>query len=125
MDERDIYQQQYAHFGRMNDILYKMPPIFATILGGLWYFAVSFYEKDRVIAAAVFVFSAVASACFMIALIRFRLAFNAYIDNINKLDGPLKVSIQSKWPSTINAMIFLLLAGFVISLLGSIYPFLN
>jgi hypothetical protein len=30
---KNIYEQQYAHFRGMNDILYKMPPIFATVLG--------------------------------------------------------------------------------------------
>ena len=54
----DKYQQQYAHFGRMNDILYKLPPLFSTIIGALWFFAVSYIDKDRFISMFVFLFAA-------------------------------------------------------------------
>lgn len=38
---KDIYKEQYAHFRAMNDILYKIPPLFSVAIGGLWYFAAS------------------------------------------------------------------------------------
>ena len=41
----DIYKEQYAHFRSMNDILYKIPPLFTAIMGGLWYFAVQNLDK--------------------------------------------------------------------------------
>jgi len=71
----------------MNDILYKLPPLFSTIIGALWFFAVSCMDKDRVISMFVFLFAAACCVCFCIIMRRFRLAFNAYIDNINKMDG--------------------------------------
>ena len=119
---KDIYEQQYAHFRAMNDILYKMPPIFSTILGGLWYFAASYIGKDRVIAAGVFAFAAIAAACFVIALQKFKLAFSGYIDNLNRFDGDYKVTLKgSSWPTTISAMTALVVAALAMSIVGAIY----
>jgi hypothetical protein len=57
---------------------------------------------------------------------RFRMAFNAYIDNLNKMDGPMRVSIKpSRYPSTIKTIQFLLLTAAVISLAGAIYAAKN
>jgi hypothetical protein len=119
---KDIYEQQYAHFRGMNDILYKMPPIFSTILGGLWYFAASYVGKDKVIACGVFAFAAIASACFVVALQRFNLAFTGYLNNLNRLDGDYRVTLKnSSWPSTITAMTILVLAAFIVSVVGGFY----
>jgi hypothetical protein len=121
---KEIYEQQYAHFRAMNDILYKMPPIFSTILGGLWYFAASYIGKDRIIASGVFIFAAIAAACFTIALQRFRRAFTGYIDNLNRFDGEYKVTLKSScWPSTLNAMTILVVAAFIVSSIGAIYAY--
>lgn len=120
--KKEIYEQQYAHFRAMNDILYKMPPIFSTILGGLWYFAASYIGRDKFIASSVFLFSAIAAGCFIIALQRFQLAFSAYIDNLNRFDGDFKVTLKSSsWPSTISAMTGLVVTAFIISILGALY----
>jgi hypothetical protein len=119
---KEIYQQQYAHFGRMNDTLYKMPPIFSAIIGGLWYFAAGQIKVDRVIAAAVFVFAGVSCICFVIALQRFRLAFSAYLDNLNKMDGAMKVTIRgSRLPSTLAVMTWLVSVAGLMSFAGAFY----
>lgn len=89
----DIYREQYAHFRSMIDILYKIPPLFTAVLGGLWYFAVLNLEKDKWIACAVFAFAT--SVCFVNVMQRFRIAFNSYIDNLNQMDGDMKVSIKT------------------------------
>lgn len=126
VEAADIYAQQCAQFGRMNDILYKMPVVFSTIIGGLWYFAASYIGKDRLVAVGVFLFAAIASVCFIFASIRFRLAFNAYIDSINKFDGEHKISIRSsKCPSTVKALIFLVAASAVFSVVAAIYALLK
>ncbi|MDC6668579.1 hypothetical protein OEZ84_28000, partial [Leclercia adecarboxylata] len=107
----EIYKEQYAHFRSMNDILYKIPPLFTAILGGLWYFAVLNLEKDKWISCAIFAFAAVASVCFVNVMQRFRMAFNSYIDNLNQMDGEMKVSIRpSHLPSTIVTVQILLWA---------------
>src|ERR1700731_3227411 len=118
----DIYKEQYAHFRSMNDILYKIPPIFTAIIGGLWYFAASNLDKTKWIACAVFAFAAISSVCFVIVMQRFRSAFNGYIDNLNKKDGHWKVTIKPSWtPSTIATVQFLLWVASLISVLGAFY----
>lgn len=118
----EIYKEQYAHFRSMNDILYKIPPLFTAILGGLWYFAVLNLEKDKWISCAIFVFAAIASVSFVNVMQRFRMAFNSYIDNLNKMDGDMRVSIKpSRLPSTIVTVQLLLWAAAVISVLGVLY----
>ena len=105
----------------MNDILYKIPPIFTAIIGGLWYFAASNIEQDKLVAFTVFAFCAIASVCFVNVMQRFRLAFNGYINNLNKMDGDMKVSIESSLPSTIGTIQLLLWTAAVVSVGGSIY----
>lgn len=53
----EIYKEQYAHFRAMNDLLYKIPPLFTAVVGALWYFAVQNVEKTA-ISGAVFLFAA-------------------------------------------------------------------
>jgi len=118
----DRYKEQYAHFRSMNDILYKIPPIFTAVIGGLWYFASLNIEKQKWVACGVFVFCTVASLCFVNVMQRFKMAFNGYIDNLNKMDGPMKVSIKPSWyPSTVKTIQFLLFATAVTSMAGAIY----
>jgi hypothetical protein len=80
----DIYREQYAHFRSMNEILYQIPPIFTAVIGGRWFFAVSFAEKDKWISSAIFFFTALVSVGFVNVMSRFRMAFSAYIRNLNK-----------------------------------------
>lgn len=118
----DKYQQQYAHFGRMNDILYKLPPLFSTIIGALWFFAVNYMEEKKLISVGVFLFAAACCLCFWLVMHRFRLAFNAYMDNINKMDGEMKVTLKKDpSPSTITALIWLLNIGATMSAVAAIY----
>lgn len=118
----DIYKEQYAHFRSMNDILYKIPPLFTAVLGGLWYFAVINLEKDKWISCAIFVFAAIGSVCFVNVMQRFRIAFNSYINNLNEMDGDMKVSIKpSRLPSSIVTIQILLWAAALVSLLGVFY----
>jgi len=122
ISKADIYKEQYSHFRSMNDILYKIPPIFTAIIGGLWYFAALNLDKDKWVACAVFAFAGISSVCFVNVMQRFRSAFSAYIDNLNKMDGDMKVTIRpSRTPSTIRTVQFLLWAAAAISLLGIFY----
>src|SRR5260221_8901354 len=118
----DIYREQYAHFRSMNDILYKIPPLFTAVLGGLWYFAVINLEKDKWISCVVFAFAGIVSVCFVNVMQRFRMAFNSYIDNLNKMDGDMRVSIRpSNLPSTIVTVQLLPWAAALVSLFGLFY----
>jgi hypothetical protein len=118
----EIYKEQYAHFRTMNDILYRIPPLFTAVIGALWYFAVQYIEKDNAISGAVFVFAAIASLCFVIVMERFRAAFIGYINNLNRMDGDMKVTIRSSClPSTIKTVQFLLCLASFLSLCGLAY----
>lgn len=118
----DIYKEQYSHFRAMNDILYKIPPIFTAVLGGLWYFAVTTLDKDKWISCAVFAFAMVCSICFVNVIQRFQTAFSLYIDNLNKMDGDMKVSIRpSLLPSTTATIQFMLWVAALVSLGGLLY----
>lgn len=91
----EIYKEQYAHFRAMNDILYKIPPLFSVAIGGLWYFAATQLKSDRLIAVGIFLFAAVVSVCSVFIMRRFSLAFSRYITNLNALDGIYAVSLTA------------------------------
>ena len=119
----EIYKEQYAHFRSMNDILYKIPPLFSVAIGGLWYFAASQLKADRLIAVGVFLFAVVVSVCSVFIMDRFSRAFSRYITNLNKLDGDYAVSLRDQtWPpSTVKIIQFLLWVAAAISLAGVVY----
>jgi hypothetical protein len=53
---------------------------------------------------------------------RFRAAFSGYIENLNRMDGEMKVSIRASClPSTIKTIQTLLWIAFVLSVCGAIY----
>jgi hypothetical protein len=118
----DIYREQYAHFRSMNEILYKIPPLFTVALGGLWYFATTQLKTDRVIAAGIFSFCVILSIAFINIMGRFGRAFNGYLDNLNKLDGDYNVTLKpSRLPSTTKTIELLLCVSAFISLIGAVY----
>lgn len=100
VDISEIHRQQYAHFGRMNDILYRLPVLFSTLIGGLWFFAFSQNEQNAAVAVVVLTFAAFLSVVFYKIMARFRISFNCYIGNINKLDGDFAVSLKNSGSST-------------------------
>ena len=122
---KEIYKEQYAHFRAMNDILYKIPPLFPVAIGGLWYFAASQLKIDRFIAVGIFFFAAVVSVASVFIMGRFSQAFSLYITNLNKLDGDYAVSLKNKdkkWPpSTVKIIQFLLWVAAAISCAGVVY----
>ncbi|XNO42133.1 hypothetical protein ACL2DZ_08140 (plasmid) [Sinorhizobium meliloti] len=116
----DIYREQYAHFRSMNDILYKIPPLFTVALGGLWYFAASQLKTDRVVAAGIFIFCVILSIAFINIMGRFGRAFNSYLDNLNKFDGEYRVTLKpSNMPSTVKTIQLLLWVSAIVSLIGA------
>lgn len=97
MDDISItekYKQQYAHFGRLNDILYRLPVLFSTVIGGLWYFAYSALNHNRFISIVVLLFTIVLCVVFYFIMERFKSAFNGYINNLNKMDGDMCITIK-------------------------------
>ena len=113
----DIYKEHYAQFRSMNGILYQLPVIFSSIIGALFYFAFSFLERSEVVSAVVMVFAAVVAMLGVVIVHRFGLAFSAYIDSINRFDGPHKISLQSSIsPSVIWVIKCLLVIAVIMSI---------
>lgn len=103
----------------MNDILYKIPPLFTVALGGLWYFAVSQLKTDRVVAAGIFFFCVILSIAFINIMGRFGRAFNGYLNNLNKFDGEYRVTLKpSNLPSTVKTIQLLLGVSAIVSIIG-------
>lgn len=118
----EIYRQQYAHFSRMNDLFYKLPIGFSTIIGGLWFFGASMIEKDKFISSVVFAFAALCCLAFLLMMERFGAAFNGYIDNLNILDGEYKVTIKkARWRSSKKVIMSLLFCAFLLSGFSFVY----
>ena len=121
----EIYKQQYAHFGRMNDLIYKLPTLYSALIGALWFFAYT-AKSEAVVAAAIFVFAAVICAHSIYITNRFRTAFSLYIDRINAFDRQYAVTIrpvpgEPAKVSTLGAFIRMLWVAFAISFGGAIY----
>jgi len=113
----EIYKQQFSHFSKMNDLLYKLPIGFSTIIGGLWFFGSQVMMKDERLAKIVFVFSAFCCLAFIGIMDRFGASFNAYIDNLNHFEGKYKISIAGqRWRSTRRVIIYLLGISFLLSI---------
>ena len=122
----DIYKQQYAHFGRLNDLLYKLPTLYAALVGALWYFAYLSKATEPAISGFVFIFAAVICLYSIQVTQRFRAAFNQYIDRINAFDREFAVTIKPAGQekpglSTIGAVIRVLWVALVISTAGAVY----
>lgn len=119
IDLAEKYKQQYAQFGRLNDILYKLPVLFSSLIGGLWYFSFSFMKESTFVSSVVLLFAATLSIIFIFVVARFRLAFTQYLDNINKMDGEMRVTLpESRIPSTMTLIQISLGIATVLSLLS-------
>jgi hypothetical protein len=114
-----VFREHFAQLGRLTDILYRMLPFFATVIGGLWFFAAQFLNKDKVISAGIFVFAAASSIVFLLAVERMRRVIMAYIDSTERLAGDMAPNVPP--PSIIRvAVAFMILLGtaFILSLAG-------
>jgi hypothetical protein len=122
----EIYRQQYAHFSKMNDLFYKLPIGFSTIIGGLWFFGANMIEKDKFIASVVFAFAGLCCLAFFLMMERFGAAFNGYIDNLNNLDGEYKVTIKkARWRSSKKVIMALLVCALLLSAASFVYILAN
>lgn len=72
VEKEAVFHEQYNHLGRMNDTLFRMPAFFATVVGGLWFFAAQYLEKYRPISVGVFLFAAGCASAFALALKRYQ-----------------------------------------------------
>jgi hypothetical protein len=91
----EIYKAQHAHFGRMNEILYKLPTIYAALIGGLWFFAYSALTTAPTVSVIIFAFAAVVCRYSVTFASRWRLALNGYLNQLNEFEGAHAVTLQT------------------------------
>lgn len=116
-----IYREQRAQLGRMNDTLYRMPPFFATVVGGLWFFAAQYLEKDRIISAGVFLFAATCAIAAVFAIQRYRVVLLAYVASVEYLEDRFSPPVPRTRVRTTTTFMALLTVGAILSLMGAAY----
>jgi hypothetical protein len=130
--EAEIYKQQSARFQNLNDTLYRIPPIFSTVIGGLWYFAASQSGHNMVLAEGILLFASAVGMAGGNALMQLRLAINGYLEQLNHFESGHAVSLKSVRPqangrklllpriSTVRGLAYLLFLSSVLSLVAMI-----
>lgn len=130
VDRLEIYKQQSSRFNNLNDTLYKIPPIFSTVIGGLWYFAVSQIDHRRWMAVGVFLFAAAVGAAGANSLAQLRLAMDKYLTRLQSFEGDSAVTLKpvpsaagkDRDPrvSTVRGLMYLLRLSAWMSILASV-----
>ena len=120
----EIYKQHYAHFGRMNDIIYKLPILYATLIGGLWYFGISISDEKPIISSMVVLFAALLCWASVIMTRRLKMAMNGYLNSVNSFDAEYAVSLKnadgtSASMSTLTAIEILLWGAVILSTIAA------
>ena len=130
--EAEIYKQQSARFQNLNDTLYRIPPLFSTVIGGLWYFAASQSGHNLILAEGILLFAVGVGLAGGNALMQLRLAINGYLNQLNQFESGHVVSIKPPVPSgderdtifppisTVRGLAYLLFLSSVLSLIGMI-----
>jgi hypothetical protein len=132
ISDLEIYKAQSARFINLNDTLYKAPPIFSTVIGGLWYFAFQQLDRHRGLAALVLVFAASVGLAGGNALLQLRKAINGYLNRLNAFEREHRVSLKEAPEdeggllrhvpriSTVRGLMYLLYFAAGLSALGAI-----
>ncbi len=130
--EAEIYKQQSARFQNLNDTLYRIPPIFSTVIGGLWYFAASQSVHNIFLAEGVLLFASAVGMAGGNALMQLRMAINGYLEQLNQFESGHIVNLKSERQadgskelllpriSTVRGLAYLLFLSSVLSLIAMI-----
>jgi len=116
-----VFREHQTQLGRLNDTFYRLPPFFASVIGGLWYFAASYLGKDRIVSAGVFLFSATCALTFGFTVRRHRTVIQAYIESIAQLAGDDHPRVPTPRIGAAIMLMILLGFAFVLSLMGCGY----
>lgn len=128
----EIYKQQSTRFQNLNDTLYRIPPIFSTVIGGLWYFSFSQSSHNLILAEGILLFAAAVGLAGGNALMQLRLAINRYLDQINQFESGHAVTLKPADPptgrrkkllprvSTVRGLAYLLFFSSALSLLAMV-----
>jgi hypothetical protein len=88
----EIYKIQADRISNLNTTFYQLPPIFSTVIGGLWYFASTQIPTHNTIAIGSFLFAIVVGLAGAASIYRLRLSMNRYYSNMEKFDGDFSVT---------------------------------
>ena len=114
----EIYKLQSARFTNLNDTLYRVPPIFGTVIGGLWYFAAQPNPAQRFIPAMAFALAGLVGWTGVIAVRRLTGYMNAYLNNLAKFEAPHTIA-RVPGLSTAGAILGLLSGSILLSVVGA------
>ena len=119
IDEKsiEIYKQQSARFINLNDSLYRIPPLFASVIGALWYFAAQAMPTQRFMPAMVFLFAGMVASCGAVTVQRLRGYMTAYLNNLSRFEEPNAIP-RSAGISTARAILSLMIGAGVLSVVG-------
>ena len=87
LEAADIYREQRAAQGRLVDSAYKALPAYATVTGGLWFFATTTLDKHPVIAAGVFIFAGCSTVAFALLSLRQQHVGDSFLRHFAKWEG--------------------------------------
>lgn len=122
LDPVEIYREQRAAHGRLEDSAYKALPAYATVVGGLWFFATTTLDKHPIVGVGVFLFAAVSAGAFALASRRHQHVGNNLLRHFDRWEGPLNTKPPPvRSPQTLTTMIGLLCVSATLSLLGAAY----
>ena len=118
----EIYKLQSARFTNLNDTLYRIPPIFGTVIGGLWYFAAQPNPTQKFIPVMAFVLAGLVSMTGVVAVGRLGGYMSAYLNNLAQFEAPYTIS-RVPGISTVNAILILLYGSILLSVVGAMFAF--
>jgi hypothetical protein len=122
LDPALIYAEQRAAHGRLHDVIYKMPAVYAAVIGGLWFLAATSLEKTPVISVGVFIFAAACAGAGALINLRLRVAGALLLDHLDAWEGKLRTPTDKGWlPRTTRVIAGLLMVASLISLMGAAY----
>ena len=118
----EIYKLQSARFTNLNDTLYRVPPIFGTVIGGLWYFAAQPNPAQRFIPAMAFALAVLVGWTGVVAVGRLTGYMTAYLDNLARFEAPHAIA-RVPGRSTAGAILLLLYGSILLSMVGAMLAF--
>lgn len=113
----EIYKMQSARFTNLNDTLYRVPPVFGTVIGGLWYFAVQQMPGLRIISAMMFLLAGLVGMSGVIAMSRLRGYMTSYLNNLAHFEAPHDIP-RNPGISTARAILWLMYSTMGLSAVG-------
>lgn len=117
----EFHKLQWENYGRTHNVMYALPALFVTVVGGLWFFSFQALEKDKGVSLIVMIFAAICSLLFAGIIGRFEHVTAEYLKMFEKREGNLGPKIDGwNMNSGVTAIIIMAFAC-AFSCLGIFY----